>query len=108
MSVGITRRIRPWRGMAQRSCMLEFLGGKRIGRARLGDRLLRANYSRRSGGPQRPQGWDHPHSQDGEKRMLWSIFDPALYRNHAARWHFPEENATFNPAKMSTCRSKML
>jgi hypothetical protein len=39
---------------------------------------------------------------------VYSIFDPALYRNHAAKWHFSQENATFDALEMSTSGSKML
>jgi hypothetical protein len=35
-------------------------------------------------------------------------FDPSLYRSHAARWHFPQENATFLELRTLACGSKML
>jgi hypothetical protein len=38
----------------------------------------------------------------------YSIFDPAVYRIHAAKWHFPQENATFDAVATPTCGSKML
>jgi hypothetical protein len=44
----------------------------------------------------------------GTALASYSIFDPARYRNHAAKWHFPQENATFNAVKTSTCGSKVL
>jgi hypothetical protein len=38
----------------------------------------------------------------------YSIFDSALYRNHAAEWLFPQEKATFDAVLMSKCEAKML
>ena len=38
----------------------------------------------------------------------YSIFDPALYRSHTAKWHFPQENATFDAVETATYGSKML
>jgi hypothetical protein len=38
----------------------------------------------------------------------YSIFASALYRNHAAKWLFPQEKATFHSAKIYTLEAKML
>jgi hypothetical protein len=38
----------------------------------------------------------------------YSIFDPSLFRNHAAERHFPQENATFDALDTSRCGSEML
>jgi hypothetical protein len=41
-------------------------------------------------------------------RLDYSIFDPGVYRNHVAKWHFHQENATFNRLETLACGSKML
>jgi len=38
----------------------------------------------------------------------YSIFDSDAYRNHAAKWLFPQEKATFHAVLTSRCESKML
>jgi hypothetical protein len=38
----------------------------------------------------------------------YSGFDSALYRNHDAKWHFPQENATSHDLQMATRESKPL
>jgi hypothetical protein len=39
---------------------------------------------------------------------VYSVFDSALYRIHAAEWLFPQEKATCYAALMSRCEAKML
>jgi hypothetical protein len=38
----------------------------------------------------------------------YRVFDPAVYRNRAAKWHFPQENATCDELETLTCGSKTL
>jgi hypothetical protein len=38
----------------------------------------------------------------------YSVFDPSAYRNLAAKWHFPQENATYEEFETSTYGSKAL
>jgi hypothetical protein len=37
-----------------------------------------------------------------------SVFDPSAYRNLAAKWHFPQENAAYQEIETSTYGSKAL
>jgi hypothetical protein len=43
-----------------------------------------------------------PHTSD------YSGFDSVLYRNHDAKWHFSQGNATSNELQMATRESKPL
>jgi len=38
----------------------------------------------------------------------YSVFDPGVYRNQAAKWHFPQENATCDDLETLLFGSKTL